>query len=208
MNFATFISSLGVLFKIGFTSFVIWWIDVVLAFALFFYTFLEIVSHQKYRFKLPEEMNAALLLPALPMITASAAGAAITPWQTSGTLSAVTLLTSYILLGFGAFVAFIIIFFFFGKLLMSGRPKGQIAHTTWICLGPIGYVADTILKLARYADTVKWPTDKLNLFGETVTTSVFWIGLMLWGAGLCMFIFSWSFSVEAIYEAKKANTFK
>ena len=109
MNFATFISSLGVLFKIGLTSFVIWWIDVVLAFALFFYTFLEIVSHQKYRFKLPEEMNAALLLPALPMITASAAGAAITPWQTSGTLSAVTLLTSYILLGFGAFVAFIII---------------------------------------------------------------------------------------------------
>ena len=216
LSTAIWIASVAELCEVGLASFILWWISLFIA--IFIYlstTFRVILDPNKHLKNLLSEMEGYMILPCLPLVTNAVAGTFILPQQENDNVKITIIITSYIILGMEAFIAFIFLSNKMTRLVQNGYSQ-NFAHTIWICVAPVALTASVIMKLATLAQEIpkkSWVSaagdensaEILLNYAKFAVSSSFFIGLNIFGAALFFAMLSSAVSIAYIYKVGIRN---
>jgi len=171
-----------------YTAWVLWWVDVWLSLATCI-SMPFIVMH-RHRPNL-ENITAALLLPIVPSIVASASGGIIAEVLPSTDHAIMTLITSYILWGIGEFFTGCVLALYFHRLTVHSIPPKEVVVSVFLPIGPLGQGGFGIQELGKVAAKVLPGTTTFGVIengaaraAETLYTCGVFLAVMMWGFGV------------------------
>lgn len=176
-----------------------WWADVLVSCACSLIIPFVIVHHHRNQLS---HMTAALLLPVVPVVVASASGGLMAEILPSHAHAVTTLVTSYILWGLGMVFSFFIMTVYFLRLQIHDLPPREVIVSVFLPIGPLGQGGFAIQQLGKVAYQLLPATgafngdlisdsaslsasDAASVYGGTVLYMIgILAGLFLWGAAL------------------------
>ncbi|KEI37788.1 uncharacterized protein L969DRAFT_89761 [Mixia osmundae IAM 14324] len=141
-------------------------------------------------------LTALWLLPVVPPITVAAVGSSIAAdlVDDDPSYALTILLTSYVMLGIGFLLAFMILTLYFERLTMHHMPAREVIVSTFLPLGPCGQAGYALIELGKVCMTLfpalaarnpDRPGRKdLSPVGPAMYGCGLVLGLMLWGLGM------------------------
>lgn len=137
------------------------------------------------------ETTAALLLPVVPAVVASASGGILAEALPNTDYAITTLVTSYILWGIGESFSMFILAMYFHRLTVHHLPPREIIVSVFLPVGPLGQGGFGIQQLGKVAlkllpQTASFGqvgTDAIH-GGEVLYMVGIFMALIMWGAGL------------------------
>ncbi|KAJ2356800.1 Plasma membrane sulfite pump involved in sulfite metabolism [Coemansia erecta] len=163
---------------------VLWCINIVFAVLSFLAIPFLVTTHQKHAF---EKVNATLLLPVVPTVVASSAGAIVASVH-SGTTAVAVVLTSYVLWAMGVGISLMLITFYIVRLVLYKLPPPETIASAFIPLGPLGQSSYAIQLLGVEALRL-FPEalPQMAYLGEVLHSMGFFIGLLIWALAIWWF---------------------
>ncbi|KAJ2140102.1 hypothetical protein IW136_002750 [Coemansia sp. RSA 678] len=163
---------------------VLWCINIVFAVLSFLAIPFLVTSHQKHAF---EKVNATLLLPVVPTVVASSAGAIVASVH-SGTTAVAVVLISYALWAMGVGISLMLITFYVVRLILHKLPPPETIVSVFIPLGPLGQSSYAIQLLGVQALRV-FPDglSQMTYLGEVLHSLGFFLGLLIWSLAIWWF---------------------
>ncbi|OCH95108.1 hypothetical protein OBBRIDRAFT_788572 [Obba rivulosa] len=125
-----------------------WWIVVVLSFVSAFWLIHLMKIRQHHTFP---NMTAVWILPLVTFVVAPSTGGVLASplLQLNPSHALLTLTLSTIMLAMGLALAFMMLSFYFLRLLLHGVPPGASVISTFIPIGPMGQSGYTLLLLGQ-----------------------------------------------------------
>ncbi|EOO01485.1 putative trna wybutosine-synthesizing protein 1 protein [Phaeoacremonium minimum UCRPA7] len=165
-----------------------WWFDVVISLACAIS--LPFIVMHRHRPQL-NETTAALLLPVVPAVVASASGGILAEALPNTDHAVTTLVTSYILWGIGESFSMFILAMYFHRLTVHHLPPREIIVSVFLPVGPLGQGGFGIQQLGKVALKLlpqtasfgKVGTDAIH-GGEVLYMVGIFMAFIMWGAGL------------------------
>ncbi|CAK7217207.1 Plasma membrane sulfite pump involved in sulfite metabolism [Sporothrix bragantina] len=172
----------------------LWWLDVILSCACSLIIPFVVVHHHRNQLS---HMTAALLLPVVPVVVASASGGLIADVLPNKSHAVTTLVTSYILWGLGEVFSFFIMTVYFLRLQIHDLPPREVIVSVFLPIGPLGQGGFAIQQLGKTAYKLLPATGAFN--GSVIDTSTPNIlqataqygGTVLYMAGVLGALFCW-----------------
>ncbi|KAJ2666075.1 Plasma membrane sulfite pump involved in sulfite metabolism [Coemansia sp. RSA 1199] len=163
---------------------VLWCINIAFAVLSFLAIPFLVTSHQKHAF---EKVNATLLLPVVPTVVASSAGAIVASVH-SGTTAVAVVLISYALWAMGVGISLMLITFYIVRLVLHKLPPPETIASAFIPLGPLGQSSYAIQLLGVQALRV-FPDalPQMTYLGEVLHSLGFFLGLLIWSLAIWWF---------------------
>ncbi|KAJ2906317.1 hypothetical protein MKZ38_002033 [Zalerion maritima] len=176
-------------------AWVMWWVDVVLSMASCV-TMPFIVMH-RHKPAL-HATTAALLLPIVPAVVASASGSIVAEVIPDRSHAILTIVVSYILLGIGESFAFLVLAMYFHRLHVHSLPAREAIVSVFLPVGPLGQGGFAIQKLGTDLLNLLSSTEKFNgresqsplYLGQIFYATGILFGFVMWGIGLVWLAFA------------------
>ncbi|CAI4214166.1 unnamed protein product [Parascedosporium putredinis] len=186
-----------------YTAWALWWVDVWFSIATCI-SMPFIVMH-RHRPNL-ENITAALLLPIVPSIVASASGGIVAEALPNVGHAVTTLVTSYILWGIGEFFTACVLALYFHRLTIHSTPPKEVIVSVFLPIGPLGQGGFGIQQLGKVAALVLPQTSMFNVIenggtraGDTLYVLGVFLAVTMWGFGLVWM----SLAFTTIFTMKK-----
>ncbi len=152
-----------------------------------------------------DRVTAALLLPIVPVVVASASGGIVAEVLPNRDHAVTTLVVSYILWGLGESFSFIVMAVYFTRLQIHNLPPKEVIVSVFLPIGPLGQGVFGIQQLGKFALAVLPKTsafgsvDSDGLHGGEVFYGIgIFAAFIMWGAAL-----GWlSFALIAVLSIK------
>ncbi|KAJ1763635.1 Plasma membrane sulfite pump involved in sulfite metabolism [Coemansia sp. RSA 2167] len=156
---------------------VLWCINIVFAVLSFLAIPFLVTSHQKHAF---ENVNATLLLPVVPTVVTSSAGALVASVH-SGTTAVAVVLISYALWAIGVGISLMLLTFYVVRLVLHKLPPPDTIISAFIPLGVLGQASYAIQLMGVQALRV-FPDglSQMTYLGEVLHDLGFFIGFLFW----------------------------
>ncbi|OCT49910.1 Sulfite efflux pump SSU1 [Cladophialophora carrionii] len=148
-----------------------------------------------------ERITAAQLLPIAATIVASGTGSEVAELLSSPDHAFGTILASYVLWGLATPLSMTVLVMYYQRLALHKLPPREVVVSSFLPIGPLGMGGYTIMYLGKVSREV-FP--RVELFhdlliaGDIVYVLGVFIGLIMWGFGLCWLIFA----VATIYSTR------
>lgn len=178
----------------------LWWFDVAISLACCMSMPFIVLHRHKPQL---QQTTAALLLPVVPTIVASASGGLLAAHLPLRAHAVTTIAASYVLWGLGEGFTLAILALYFHRLMVHHLPARELIVSVFLPVGPLGQGGFAIQQLGRVARDLAF----LPLSGATAVAGgaaagnqedaltvvsgghVLWVlgvflGLVMWGAGL------------------------
>ncbi|KAI8878229.1 tellurite resistance protein-like permease [Backusella circina FSU 941] len=176
-------------------AFVLWIIDLFLSmFSCIVVPYYFFVHHTQSI----ESMNGTWLLPIVPAIVTAASGGLLANHIEGEQRGLVVLLISYVLMGMGLILAFIIVGIYFYRLSLHKLPAKEVIFSSFIPLGPLGQGAYGMIQIGSASQRL-FGDKYITGLGSTAYGMGFLSALLLWGCGVWFFIVA-IFSVAATFK--------
>ncbi|KUI54815.1 Sulfite efflux pump SSU1 [Cytospora mali] len=162
----------------------LWWFDVIVSLACCISMPFIIMHRHKPQL---EQTTAALLLPVVPAIVASASGGILAEHLPSTSHAVTTLVTSYALWGLGEAFAMCILAMYFHRLMVHHLPPRELIVSVFLPVGPLGQGGFAIQQLGKVAaalDFLPLPGSMVVTGGQVLSALGVFLALVMWGAGL------------------------
>ncbi|KAI1620624.1 voltage-dependent anion channel-domain-containing protein [Exophiala viscosa] len=172
-------------------AWVCWMIDAVVAAAVTVSLPFLLMS-QNHQHSL-DRITAAQLLPIAATIVAAGAGAEVAELITNPAHALGTLITSYVMWGMATPLAMTILVIYYQRLALHKLPPREIVVSSFLPLGPLGMGGYTIMYLGKVSREVFPRVEffhNLTVAGDVVYVMGVFIALIMWGFGLCWFVFA------------------
>lgn len=195
-------------------AWVLWWINIALAFGIAIsLAFIQFTRHANSL----ETFNALWLLPIVCIIAAAGAGsivASVIPMQ-HGKL---TIVLSYVALGMGFSLAFMVTTIYYMRLMIHKIPLGGSVFSAFLPLSVFSQSAFATLNLASTARDVfkkhgEWivspnviSSDTAGFYSEAMYAGTIPISLMLWGFALIWLVLAIFFIIDIVSVSKISFT--
>jgi tellurite resistance protein TehA-like permease len=138
-----------------------------------------------------QQTTAALLLPVVPAVVASASGGIIAEVLPNKDHAITTLVTSYILWGIGESMTMAILAMYFHRLMLHNLPPRELIVSVFLPVGPLGQGGFGIQQLGKVALQLLPSTQAFGPAGSDAMHGgevLYYLGVFLafvmWGAGL------------------------
>lgn len=172
----------------------LWWLDVILAVATC--VTMPFIVMQRHRPVL-ENVTAALLLPIVPAIVASATGGIVAEALPDHGRAFTTLITSYILWGIGESLSACVLALYFHRLTIRSLPPKEVIVSVFLPIGPLGQGGFSIQQLGKVAMKVLPETRAFGALGantvrggEVLYVLGVFLAMVMWGFGLVWLFFA------------------
>ena len=189
----------------GTVAYVLWWINLPMAVGGCIGIFYVFTSMEASGF---DNVPAAIRLPVISVLTIAAGGGVICRYgQLSANLQVPIIITSYLCVGLGIFLALLCDAALMMRLLDHSWPAKQQIFTVMIACGPWGQASFAMQILGNAASVGAFANYHAQASfinataGTTVSTCGILLALLLWGYGT----FWWSFSIIGILHEFASN---
>ncbi|KIM30664.1 hypothetical protein M408DRAFT_328198 [Serendipita vermifera MAFF 305830] len=181
----------------------IWWLDVALSMgSCILIPYVMITRHNH----LIDQQNAAWLLPVVPPIVASSAGAVLCNAlvETEPQKAIITIAVSCGMLSIGLSLAIILSTTYVLRLIIHGTPKAGLVVSVFIPLGPCGQGGYALLMLSHHFSKLISTSDIPNgeLYGSIATCIATAGALVLWSIGFWFGVIAIISLVEFFYNSR------
>ncbi|KAF3767760.1 putative C4-dicarboxylate transporter/malic acid transport protein [Cryphonectria parasitica EP155] len=164
----------------------LWWLDVVLSLACCIsMPFMVLHRHRPQL----QQTTAALLLPVVPAVVASASGGILAAHLPSRDHAVTTLVASYVLWGLGEAFTMCILAMYFHRLMVHHLPPRELIVSVFLPVGPLGQGGFAIQQLGSTAAALDFlplttGADAGLNGGQVLRALGVFLALVMWGAGL------------------------
>lgn len=193
MGFATIINMMVFCCKqwgdwLIYLAWAFWWIDVWLSIATCIG--MPFIVMHRHRPGL-QNVTAALLLPIVPVIVASASGGIVAEALPNKDHAFTTIVTSYILWGIGQSCTVCVLALYFHRLTIHSIPPKEVIVSVFLPIGPLGQGGFGIQQLGKVAANVLPETNAYGAIekgairgAEVLYVLGVFLGMVMWGFGL------------------------
>ncbi|PWN30340.1 hypothetical protein BDZ90DRAFT_244955 [Jaminaea rosea] len=172
---------------------VLWWLATFLSLLTAIGVPFVAMTYQSHSFS---STTAALLVPVVPCLTASSAGAVISEALYDhgfSTYAFTIVIVSYMVLGIGLLLSLTILVLYFQRLLLFKQPPREIIISTILPLGPTAQSSTALLHLGQVALKL-FPTISTRP-GSGVTELALPVGQALFASGLLSALMLWAYGI-------------
>nr|VWP00258.1 GATA type zinc finger protein Asd4 [Ganoderma boninense] len=190
-----------------YTLWAIWWFDLFLS-ALSAFGVVHIMSAFTRQKQTLETVTATWLLPVIPLIVASSTGGLLAAplLRFSSSQSLATLVFATVSVTMGLTLAFMVLTFYFLRLVLHGIPRSGGVVSVYIPLGPMGQGGYSILLLGVGYNAVlplhygSSAVLRLETAGQIVSVATLAIALVLWAMGTLWLIYGLMATADVLWH--------
>lgn len=166
----------------------LWWVDALLSLAVCITMPFIVMSRHNPSLN---SITAALLLPIVPAVVASASGGILAAIVPDKDRAFTTLVASYVLWGIGITFSACVLALYFQRLTIHSIPAREVIVSVFLPVGPMGQGGFAVQQLGKVAVTLVPETKSFDALGpdsaragQILYVVGVLLGLVMWGSGL------------------------